>query len=78
MTKKLPVLDDATRDAHVIGYAATVEEAAEVFKGYMAERMEPEDFAEMVTPAFYLRGVESLSPELRDECRSGAFEPSPA
>lgn len=77
MTSKLPVLDDATRDAHVIGYAETAEEAGEVFKAYMAERMEPEDLAELAVPAFYRRSVESLSPELRDDCRDGAFEPSP-
>lgn len=64
---KIAVLDDNTRDAFVIGYAETKQEAAEVFKSYMAERMEPEDFAELQIPDFAYRMETSVA--------SPAFEP---
>jgi len=64
---KIAVLDDNTRAAFVIGYATTAEEAAEVFKAYMSERMDAEAFAELEIPAFYYRiGTSVISP---------AFEP---
>lgn len=68
MPNKIAVLDDATRNAFVIGYAETAEEAADVFKAYMADRMEAEDFAELEIPHFYYRSETSVA--------SPAFEPN--
>lgn len=64
---KISVLDDCTRDAHVIGEAANVEEAADVFMAYMRERMEPDDFAGLERPNFEWRRETAVA--------SPAFEP---
>lgn len=52
---KVAVLDDNTRDADVIGFAADENEAADVFMAYMASRMEGDDFAELDRPVFAYR-----------------------
>lgn len=58
---KLPVLDDCTRDANVIGYASSEAEAAEVFMSYHRERMDADDFAELAKPAFAYRTDNAVS-----------------
>lgn len=57
---KIAVLDDNTRDANVIGYAASEAEAAEIFMAYMKERMDADDFAELARPTFYHRSETSV------------------
>lgn len=64
---KIAVLDDCTRTADVIGYAATAEEAADVFMAYVQERSDPEDFATIERPTFAYRFTTSVA--------SPAFEP---
>jgi len=67
MIDLVAVLDDCTRDADVIGYATTADEAAEVFMAYMRDRMNAEDFAALSRPAFAYRMTTSAA--------SPAFEP---
>lgn len=64
---KIAVLDDCTRDANVIGYAASTDEAAAVFMAYMQDRMDADDFAALTRPAFAYRSETSVT--------SPAFEP---
>lgn len=67
MTSKIPVLDDCTKDAHVIGYASSEAEAADVYMSYMRDRMDPDDFATLERPAFAYRSETSVA--------SPAYEP---
>lgn len=64
---KIAVLDDNTKDAIVIGQAATEEEATDVFMAYMKERMDADDFAGLERPRFARR--------LSTSAASPAFEP---
>lgn len=57
---KIAVLDDNIRDANVIGYAGSADEAADVYMAYMQERMDAEDFAELKRPVFYHRSETSV------------------
>ena len=72
---KIAVLDDNTRDATVIGFAANAKEAALIYSAYMADRMDADDFAELTIPDFAFRNPTDLAPELHAECSEGAFEP---
>jgi hypothetical protein len=64
---KISVLDDNTRDATIIGFAANETEASEIFMAYMKDRMDADDFANMEVPAFAHRHETSVA--------SPAFEP---
>lgn len=59
-TAKIAVLDDNTRDANVIGYAANETEAADVFMAYMKDRMDADDFATLARPDFHYRSETSV------------------
>jgi len=67
MTSKIPVLDDCTKDAYVIGYASSEAEAADVYMSYMRDRMDSDDFATLERPAFAYRSETSAT--------SPAYEP---
>lgn len=64
---KIAVLDDCTKTADVIGYAASESEAADVFMAVMKDRMGAEDFAALERPTFAWRRETSVV--------SPAFEP---
>lgn len=55
MSDKIAVLDDNTRDANVIGYAETAEEAAVVWRAYMSERAYLAEGETLEVPAFARR-----------------------
>ena len=57
---QIAVLDDNTRDANVIGYAANETDAADVFMAYMRDRMDDESFAELKRPQFHYRSETSV------------------
>lgn len=74
---QLPVLDDNTRDAIVIGYAADADEAARVYAGYMAEREITGDDEQPARPAFARRSADGSDFREIDasEIANGFFEP---
>jgi hypothetical protein len=53
--KNIAVLEDNTRTAEIIGYAATAEQAADVYMTYLSGGMDPEDFATIKAPVFVRR-----------------------
>jgi len=72
---QIPVLDDNTRDAMVIGHAETAEEAATVWSNYSRERMDAQDFADLTIPLFAYRNPIGLDAGIAADCPEGAFEP---
>ncbi|ODN69580.1 hypothetical protein [Methylobrevis pamukkalensis] len=70
-----PVLNDATRDARIVGYATTPDEAAGIYMAAIRAEMDPEDYAGIIPPTFAHRQPATLAPELRADCPAGAFEP---
>lgn len=79
MTGKLPILNDCTRTARIIGYATTAEEAAKVWEKVVGTETIMGDDETLTVPQFASRlgcDLDLTDPEDMDEVRkNGAWEP---